>query len=770
MVSDNARAWSRANTRYNQAVPSEEVSLLLSSCRPLLAASLAFFAVSSALGCHGREGTSSSNGAGSSGGPGTMPAGEVGMYPILFVTQVPFSGFDAVSSVFANHLANIESVPRGGDLYLRYPDGALRNLTKEAGFGADGFQGDSAIAVREPCVHWSGTKAVFGMLVGAPPVQFQEGTYTWQLYEVAGLAEGETAQITKVAQQPAGFNNVAPFYGTDDRILFTSDRPRSGEPQLYPQLDEYESTPTVTGIWSLDPVSGDLFLVNHASSGAFSPGIDSAGRIVFTNWDHLQRDQQADADNFEGGMYGSFDDADESAGAAESADSEIFPEPRTTMDPALGPNVTPHEFNQFFPWQINEDGSDLETVNHVGRHEFGGSYTDGSFENDPNLTYNQPLSFDANHLFSIADGGYLHLREDPTTPGTFYASVVREFATASGGELVKFTGDTSLEAEQMVVTGITAPSTLNITPECATPDPTNTGHYRNPLPLSDGSVVAVYTAETRQDLNEGTEASPHDRYDYHLTTLKPLAGYLAGGQPLNAPIEKTLTYYDPNVLVTFSGALWELDPVEVRPRAIPTRRVETLEAPEEQSIADAGVDETALRAWLTTQNLAIIVSRNVTTRDRADQQQPYNLHVPGGVQTVGKPGILYDVADMQLFQADQVRGYKTIPGRRVLARLMHDATNPSPAGAPPASVAIGLDGSMAAFVPARRAMSWQLTDPTGTPVVRERNWVSFAPGEIRSCPACHGINKEDQAGQPVVTNEPAAFTALLRAWKMTTMP
>jgi hypothetical protein len=31
-----------------------------------------------------------------------------------------------------------------------------------------------------------------------------------------------------VPNQPASYNNVSPFYGTDDRILFTSDRPHNG--------------------------------------------------------------------------------------------------------------------------------------------------------------------------------------------------------------------------------------------------------------------------------------------------------------------------------------------------------------------------------------------------------------------------------------------------------------------------------------------------------------------------------------------------------------
>jgi hypothetical protein len=41
------------------------------------------------------------------------------------------------------------------------------------------------------------------------------------------------------------------------------------------------------------------------------------------------------------------------------------------------------------------------------------------------------------------------------------------------------------------------------------------------------------------------------------------------------------------------------------------------------------VDPQAFRAYLRANGLAVIVMRNVTTRDSADRQQPYNLHVPG---------------------------------------------------------------------------------------------------------------------------------------------
>src|SRR6266404_8334344 len=156
---------------------------------------------------------------------------------ILFVTQVPIpADFATIGSVFGNHRATPDACGRGGDLYIRYPDGTLRNLTRAAGIGRRGLQFTNGIAVRQPCVHWSGQKAVFSMVVGAPRYQYDYATVSyWQLYEITNFTDPNSVPvITKVPNQPANFNNVAPIYGTDDRIIFTSDRPRNGQPQLYP--------------------------------------------------------------------------------------------------------------------------------------------------------------------------------------------------------------------------------------------------------------------------------------------------------------------------------------------------------------------------------------------------------------------------------------------------------------------------------------------------------------------------------------------------------
>ena len=191
--------------------------------------------------------------------------------PILFVTQVPIptevnsdvvsNSFVAVASAFGNHLGGTKWAPRGGDLYIRYPDGTTRNLTRAAGYGVSGAQHTNGIAVRQPAIHWSGTKAVFSMVVGSPADANDTTTFYWQLYEITNFLDAAaTPIITIVPNQPANYNNVSPTYGTDERIIFTSERPRDGSPHLYPQRDEYLDLPTVTGLWSLDPTTGNLFL------------------------------------------------------------------------------------------------------------------------------------------------------------------------------------------------------------------------------------------------------------------------------------------------------------------------------------------------------------------------------------------------------------------------------------------------------------------------------------------------------------------------------
>lgn len=695
-------------------------------------------------------------------------------FPILFVTQVPVHTDQAARlSAFANHLGGPQQAPRGGDLMLRNTDGSLRALTREAGFGNGGLQGARAIAVREPAVHRSGKRALFSMLVGAPSGPGQAAP-VWQLYEVSGLARRQRARIVKVPGQPAGYNNVSPLYGSDDQVLFTSDRPRDGAAHLYPALDEYEATPTTTGIWTLDVRSGALRLLNHAVSGAFTPILDSYGRVVFTRWDHQQQDQlaQRDRDAARNGValpFGSMNYAGEQRGAGVLAGrAEPFPESRSGSSGPYGA-VSAFVTNFFTLWQMEEDGRNEETLNHVGQHELAFGYLTPSFRDDSALSNHTVDTYHANRLALRREGGLFHAREMPRQRGSYIATAAREsaagVATFTTGQLVRLSAAPQLNAERMTLSAVTAGDAGDVLAG---------GRYRNPLPLADGSIVASHTSAS------GAPAEGASLPDLRLRWLEhdrrgPL--YHAGAA-LTAGIGAKVRWWTAAGPRQFDGQLWELDAVEVRPHArIAARHVAGFEAPERAVLREEQVDEAALRDWLVRRDLALIVTRDQTSRDRADLQQPFNLRVPGGVASrakgqAGAAAKMYDISHFQLFQADAVRAYRGRPGRRSLAQPLHDgaaiaANRPNPGG-PAGSVRIAADGSTAAFVPARRALTWQSTDAAGTPIVRERNWITFQAGEMRSCASCHGTNTLDQAGRSAPANKPQALRQLLRYWKTLT--
>lgn len=681
----------------------------------------------------------------------TMYSQSATQNPIVFVGQVPQNNdFATIGSTFANHFSTVTSAPRGGGLYILYPDGERKNLTELAGYGMSGeFQGKNSIAVRDPCVYWSGNKILFSMVVGAPEEQYKRGTYYWQLYEATGLEKNASPTITKVENQPEKYNNITPIYGTDDKIIFTSDRPFRGLEHLYPLLDEYETTPTNSGIWRLDPATGNIDMLDHAPSGDFTPIIDSFGRLLFTKWDHLQRDQQADSDATGGTYRGMFTYSDESADASRQlvveaiangdlSNAEVFPEPRSDRPELLaGTNMIGHRFNHFFPWMMNEDGSAQETLNHIGRHELHHFFT-RSRSDDPELQ-----EFSGNRVAL----NIFQMQEDPRIPGHYFAIDAPEFQTHASGELLTILAPPSTSANDIEVKKLSAPSS---------------GYYRNPLPMANGEVVAVHAGNTD--------------FNFRLRKLVLENGVWSLGEFLTAGISRSISYWNPDQMATYSGPLWELSPVEVRARTRPEpANMEQLPDIEKSIFDEENVKVSDFTKYLEENNLALVIGRNLTTRDDADKQQPFNLRVAGTETETVAPnsnGRVYDISHLQFFQADHLRGIGGVEngngGRRVIAREMHESAamdNNIPSTGPSGSVKIGDDGSMAAFLPAGRAMTWQMTSPDGGAVVRERVWLTFRRGEVRVCTSCHGVNDKDQAGNPPPTNSPKAVRDLLQHWK-----
>lgn len=715
--------------------------------------------------------------------------------PIVFVTQPPIAHelngtvsntFLSIVTIFGNHLADTAHAGRGGDLWLMLPNKGLVNLTKSAGLGAVGVQHGVGIDVRDPAVHWDGKKVLFSMVIGAPTNATDATQFHWQLYELINLDAviadtNTTPNIVKVPNQPANCNNVTPCYATDGRIIFMSDKPYNG---AHSALDEYKGHPSVSGTYSLDPTTGDLKMLQHTPSGAFNPFIDSFGRLILTRWDHLSQDPMAADDRLGKANNGAFNFLDETISALTQSTNiiETFPEPRsfdTNYTAQLG--VTGNSFNLFFPWALDQDGGNEEVLNHVGRHELQTAMS-RSFTADTNLvTFSNLVSRAASGVRSAntnSIAAFFQIVEDPRTNGLYWGVQAGDISifggTHSSGQILTLTGGPNVNPTNMVISNITAPPPAN---QLGNP----LGLYRNPLPMSDGSLIAAYTPDNTSisfgvDTNMGTATLPTSQYKFRLMTLTKGATYWTTNQLLTPGISKTAIYYEGALLVTNTAVQWELQPVEVRARPIPTPMKSSVGPIEQQVFAEEDVDLATFEADLAQRNLALCISRDVTARDSADKQQPYNLRVPGGASSIANSGQVYDITHLQFLQADYLRGYSNgpnaqpMPGRRILAVPMHDTSNvnytSSKTSAPIGGTELMPDGSQATIIPANRAVTWQLTGTTNNnSVVKERYWISFRPGEIRTCANCHGINAADQLGRPSPTNPPLALRKLLQTWR-----
>jgi Hydrazine synthase alpha subunit middle domain len=734
--------------------------------------------------------------------PATGTGKRIAPGTFMFAAQVPFVGTDryarSILAPFQNHDPLILDTPRGGGLHIRYPNGTVRNLTGESGFGGEMDQSNaSAVAVREPYVHHTGTRALFSMVLSG-------NLDRWQIYEITGFGQGEIAKITKIANQPS-YNNISPIYGSDDSIIFTSDRPRSGLDSHYPQRDEYESQPTTTGIWKLQPQVNKLVLLNHTPSGAFKPIIDSFGRIVFTRWDHLVRDQQVR------NIYtNAFDYLSESNEMRDPSRTKPmldllinslrdFPEPKPTdgtsdLKTLSGKSLNRHDFNMFVPWQMNQDGTEEETLNHIGSHELRLGATGPSFFEDKALKpYDGALSYNGELRYSsgsqlvtkIAGGlaGIFHLRESATQPGLFFGIVAHEFGNGAG-RVVRFYAPDDRNNPAAI-----NPNKIQIEPLMDMTVSTSI-YYRSPTWTSADKLVATVAKASYID-QDNHFATNKDEFRIQLLCKDPVTKFYRVDttyEPLTRNgLKRVVTYKDPSnsaISISFPppnapGTLWELDAVEVASRINSPSLAETgIEAPEKAAFKQAGVDESQFRTWLKANDSALIVTRDNTSRDAADVVQPFNLVIPGSSRRAGTlTSNPYAITDLQIFQAEALRGYDGVllGGRRSIPVPLNDTLmerNPLiGVNSPKGSVKIEPDGSTAAIVPASRALTWHTMGPLGAPngekesVVKERVWVTFQPGEVRVCASCHGINTQNQFGEGHPTNTPQALTKLLQFWK-----
>ena len=681
--------------------------------------------------------------------------------PIVFVGQVPVTrDFATVNATFGNQNASVEE-RAFSDLYIRYPDGTIKNLTRSAGYGNDGLQGANSIAVRDPTVDFSGNKVIFSMVVGAAIKQYQVNTYRWQIYEITGLGINDTPSITKVKNQPTNYNNIYPIYSSEGDIFFISDRPHLDRAHLYPELDEYESTATNTGLYKLTVNTGVIQHIDHAPSGDFHPILDSFGRVVFTRWDHLQRDQQAGfSQSGQDKGYGAFDYSSEDSNASKmQTQIEFFPEALNQYEQDKeDPAYNHHRINTFFPWMVNQDGTELETLNHIGRHELHG-YLEPSKLDDKNLDYfySQYARFNTNSIESC------HQIVESSKPGTYYCINGPEFGTHASGQIVALDLPPGKKAGEMQVEYLTHKVTSTTS---QTPPAYHVGLFRDPLELSSGTLIASHSGTTLEEQNIGTSAAPLSRYSFRLRYMTLSGNVAVPDQYVTSGITRSISFWQPDYLISFSNVtLWELNAIEIKQRQIPPVTLSSLPNPESSIFQEEGISVENIKNKLSAMNSALLVGRDVTSRDSLDRQQPFNLQVPGGIITKKNNGKLYDVTRLQFFFANLVRGYGGVnspkSGRRAIA-YPHTLSDTTSALSDLEGAKIFPDGSYAAIVPAERALTWQLNGSDKKAVIRERLWLTFKKGEIRVCASCHGVTSTTQAGGIEPENKPEALRHMIR--------
>ena len=328
----------------------------------------------------------------------------------------------------------------------------------------------------------------------------------------------------------------------------------------------------------------------------------------------------------------------------------------------------------------------------------------------------------------------MQIAEDPTIAGRYIAVDAPEFATHASGQLFVIDAQVGANPDGIAPQYLTSRSTF-----FTAPAPDHSGRYRNPVILANGVIIASHTVETGEDEEQGSLTAPDPRYDFRIKFIidSGTPGVYRAGANLTAGITRTASYYTPDVLVTYSGPLWELSPVEVRAVPAPPSTRWVLKPPEQQLFDTAGINLDTFRDYLRERDLGVIVMRNVT-RPMPRRAAALNLRVPEALPRArpAHSGARYRRDAVRA--ADQIAGSPTAPTRRrgtsaraLFARQRRTGANPTQPGVAAGSRRIASDGSVALFV--RRAVRsrgrrWRRTT--------RRSCASLladaAPGEIRT--------------------------------------
>ena len=399
--------------------------------------------------------------------------------PILFVTQVPIPGdFTTVGSAFGNQLAAVDSAARGGDLWIRYPDGTREEPdARRPASATSGMQGAGvdrrARAVRalerhEGALQHGHRRADAAVSVG------RRTTGRSTRSRASARARRRSSARSPISRRTTttSARSTAPTTASSSP---PTARAAASAISIRSSTSTRRRRPSPASGASIRPPAICACSITRRPD-VFTPSIDSFGRVIFTRWDHLQRDQQADGDAMDGAGYGTFNYADEigGRGAPRPAGSRSSRSRAASRTGSAGGHAISqgNSINQFFPWQINEDGTSEETLNHIGRHELHG-YFDREHERRPDLS--EFIGATAAARIRTRSRTSSRSRRIRRSRASTSASTRRSSRPTPRARSSASIAEPALTADQIAVTYITTRSTRDVTDEGARRRPSARG-------------------------------------------------------------------------------------------------------------------------------------------------------------------------------------------------------------------------------------------------------------------------------------------------------
>ena len=407
--------------------------------------------------------------------------------------------------------------------------------------------------------------------------------------------------------------------------------------------------------------------------------------MIFTRWDHLQRDQQADADVDGDGLRHVRLRRRESANAARlNQRVEVFPEPRSSRTDLLaGTNLEGTEHQPLLP------------VGDQRRRHRGGDAQSHRPSRAARLLQPQHQRRRTRHR--------VHRRRpqrpdeperDPESLPAPRGSDARRAATSaptrrSSRRTPRDRSSASSRSRRARGSDPGHVRHRTLDARCTRGDAG--GGSQRPLSRSAAAVGrdaarGPHRRDARGPQRRHARATT-SRYAFRIKTLAQQNGtYVAGDAAHVRASRPRSRYWDPDVLVSWSGTLWELNPVEVRarprprPACVAARGARGADLPRRRRRSGA-LPQRPRRAQPR--------PRRQPQRHRARRRRQAAAVQPArGTPAASSDdratanGKIYDVALLQFFQADQLRGIggtaSPRAGRRVLARAMHDPAVKNP--------------------------------------------------------------------------------------------